>query len=149
MKKDDLLFLFFFAGIPAIIVLWALWMSARSKKRKLARDAETALLPPPPPVKKTIAPGAFICSACAAMGQPKTTSAISGGFQLFLWLVFGFVGLLAHWAAFLIPLFFTIIGAITKKTCCASCGAASLIPVSSPVGRDLVSRHHPGFEIQA
>lgn len=65
-----------------------------------------------------------ICTTCGAQGIPKTRVKGSIGIEIVLWL------------CFLVPgLIYSIWRLTTKEKVCSTCGANTLVPIDSPVGR--------------
>jgi hypothetical protein len=68
----------------------------------------------------------LICSSCGTVGTPKTVTKGSILIELFLWL------------CFLLPGFiYSLWRLTTKHKACRACGASSLVPLDSPMGKKL------------
>lgn len=74
-------------------------------------------------------PGAYVCTVCQHVGQPKLVlkgSAWVAFFLLLLWLVPGII---------------YIIWAITnRRKCCEMCSSVNIVPANSVTGRRLLAR---------
>lgn len=72
-----------------------------------------------------------ICANCGTLGKPVRTMRGSIWIEIVLWL------------SFLVPgIIYSLWRLTTKSTGCRVCGSENLVPVNSPVGRDLMSRYH-------
>lgn len=72
----------------------------------------------------------LICSTCGTCGKAKTVTKGSMGLEFVLWL------------CFLVPgLIYSIWRLTTRHDVCGACGANSLVPLSSPVGRELAAKY--------
>lgn len=68
------------------------------------------------------------CTTCGAVGAPKTHTRGSLFIEIVLWL------------CFLIPgLIYSIWRLTTKQKVCRSCGAATIVPLDSPVARKMLA----------
>ena len=68
-----------------------------------------------------------ICSTCGTSGVPKKRVGGSYAVELVLWLFWLLPGLI-----------YTIWRLSTKEEVCQTCGANTLVPLSSPVGQELM-----------
>jgi len=71
-----------------------------------------------------------ICSACGTQGEPKTITKGSFVIELFLWLCVLLPGLL-----------YSLWRLTSRHKACRSCGNTQLVPLNSPVGRELSQRY--------
>ena len=71
--------------------------------------------------------GSMICPSCGTRGEPKTITKGSTFIELILWLCLFVPGLI-----------YSIWRLTTRQKGCPACGAG-MIPVSSPVGKKLIS----------
>lgn len=69
-----------------------------------------------------------ICTVCHHQGQAKQRTSGSTGIELVLYLLFIVPGLI-----------YSLWRLSTRKWVCASCGAESLVPPDSPVGKTLAT----------
>ncbi len=70
-----------------------------------------------------------ICKTCGHMGKPKTMTPGSFIIEIVLWL------------CFLVPgLFFSIWRLTARYSACAKCGSREIIPLDSPVGKELAAQ---------
>jgi len=71
----------------------------------------------------------LICTACGTIGKTKSHTRGSIFIEIILWL------------CFLIPgLIYSLWRLTTRSKVCKVCGAAQLVPVSSPAGRTLAEK---------
>jgi hypothetical protein len=70
----------------------------------------------------------LICTACGTQGNPKTR--VKGSFlvEIILWMFFLFPGAI-----------YTVWRLTTKEKVCRTCGANTLVPLNSPMGRKLLA----------
>ena len=71
--------------------------------------------------------GAMVCPSCGTRGEPKTITRGSTLIELILWLCLIVPGLI-----------YSIWRLTTRQKGCPACGAAGMIPVTSPMGKKLV-----------
>lgn len=71
----------------------------------------------------------LICTTCGSVGKPKTITRGSIVIEIILWL-----------CAIVPGLVYTIWRLTTRTKGCRACGAAQLVPLDSPVGRQLQAR---------
>ena len=69
----------------------------------------------------------MICTSCGTQGQPMTHTPGSFLIEIVLWLFFIVPGLI-----------YSIWRHTQRRKVCRACGAATMVPVSSPIGRRLV-----------
>lgn len=73
-----------------------------------------------------------ICSACGTVGSAKSVTRGSVFIELILWL------------CFLVPgLIYSIWRLSSRHKACRACGNAQLVPINSPVGRELMQKYKP------
>lgn len=72
---------------------------------------------------------ARICTTCGTQDIPKTHVRGSFGIEVVLWLCFLLPGLI-----------YSVWRLTTKQQVCRSCGASNLVPIDSPVGRQIADR---------
>ncbi len=65
----------------------------------------------------------MICATCGSVGKPKKVTKGNILIEIFLWLMMILPGLI-----------YSIWRLSSKMTVCRACGAATLVPVDSPVG---------------
>jgi hypothetical protein len=71
----------------------------------------------------------MICSLCGSVGKPKTKTKGSIVIEIVLWL------------CVLVPgLIYSLWRLTTRHLACPACGAPNMIPLDSPVGRELQSK---------
>lgn len=68
----------------------------------------------------------MICTACGSQAHPKTTTRGSFLIEVILWLCFIIPGVI-----------YSLWRISTRAKACPACGATSLVPADSPVGRKL------------
>lgn len=74
----------------------------------------------------------LICAACGTVGAAKSVTKGSLLIEIVLWL------------CFLIPgVFYSIWRLSTRHKACVACGSQNLIPLDSPVGKQLQSKYAP------
>jgi hypothetical protein len=71
----------------------------------------------------------LICSQCGYIGIPNEINKGSGGVELILWLFFIIPGVI-----------YSVWRRSSKPRVCPSCHSQSLVPIASPVGRELVAK---------
>lgn len=72
----------------------------------------------------------MICSSCGSRGQAK--NAVKGSLLVEL----------VMWLCFLLPgLIYSIWRLSSKQKVCRTCGASTLVPLDTPVGKDLAERY--------
>jgi hypothetical protein len=77
----------------------------------------------------------IICRNCGTLGSSYTQVPGSCLIELVLW------------CAMILPgLIYSLWRHGSQRKACAKCGSAELVPISTPVGRDLVARFHPPTE---
>lgn len=72
----------------------------------------------------------MICSNCGAHGTPKTVTKGSILIEIVLWLCILLPGIL-----------YSLWRISSRVRACRSCGSQSLVPLNSPVGRDLALKY--------
>lgn len=72
----------------------------------------------------------MICSRCGTQARSKTHTRGSILIEILLWLLFIIPGLI-----------YSIWRLTTRGKVCAVCGAAELVPVNSPAGKELLARY--------
>lgn len=73
----------------------------------------------------------MVCTTCGHVGEPATITKGSFIIELALWLCF-------FWTV-LVPLSYSLFRLFTKTKGCGKCGAATMIPEDSPVGRKFIA----------
>lgn len=68
-----------------------------------------------------------VCSTCGSVVEPKKVFQGSLGLEIVLWLMCFPVGLL-----------YSVWRLSSKKTVCTSCGAETLLPLDSPMGKKIL-----------
>ena len=68
----------------------------------------------------------LICTQCGTAGRPQTKTQGSLIVELFLWVCFIVPGVL-----------YSLWRLTTRAKCCRACGSTNLVPLDSPVGRNL------------
>lgn len=72
-----------------------------------------------------------ICTVCGTIGRPKSVT--KGGC-----LIEGFL-----WLLLLVPgLIYSIWRLTSKHKACGQCGSTVLVPLESPVGREIAAKYH-------
>ena len=75
----------------------------------------------------------MVCGRCGHRGETRSVTRGSILIEIVLWL------------AFLVPgLIYSIWRLTTRQQACSACGAAELVPETSPRGRELLAKYHPG-----
>jgi hypothetical protein len=64
---------------------------------------------------------AMICTRCGTVGTPETGTGLIDSIRRL----------------------------ISRQEVCSACGAATLVPTSSPVGRQLAAQHHANVDVEA
>ena len=73
----------------------------------------------------------LVCTTCGHAGRAKSDTPGNIAIELVLWL------------CFLVPgLIYSIWRLSARREVCGACGAATLVPVATPVGRSIVKQHH-------
>lgn len=71
----------------------------------------------------------LVCTTCGSRGDPTTITRGSIWIEIVLW------------CFFLIPgLIYTIWRLTTRSKACPACGAPSMVPINSPVGKRLIEK---------
>ena len=76
----------------------------------------------------------FICTACGHVGNPKKVTKGSFFIEVALWIFFILPGLI-----------YSIWRLTSKHQACAKCGSLGVVPISSPIGAELVKKYHPNI----
>jgi hypothetical protein len=71
-------------------------------------------------------PRRMICQRCGTIARPKDRTKGSAALEVFLWLCFLLPGLI-----------YTAMRSISKAKVCPACASTELVPLDSPVGREL------------
>lgn len=71
----------------------------------------------------------MICSTCGTAGRPSTKTRGSIFIEIILWICFIVPGII-----------YSIWRLTTRAKVCRACGAKELVPLASPVGRELMAR---------
>ena len=77
----------------------------------------------------------LICSSCGYIGIPNKVNKGSGAVEIILWLLFLFPGLI-----------YSVWRRSAKPNVCPSCGNKTLIPLDSPVGKELAGKQGKTIE---
>ena len=77
----------------------------------------------------------MVCTSCGTIGAPKTITRGSILIEIVLWLCFIIPGLI-----------YSIWRHTTRRNGCRSCGADTLVPVNSPIGKKLIAEYAPKLE---
>lgn len=72
----------------------------------------------------------MVCTSCGSVGEPKSVTRGSFLIEVVLWLCFIIPGLL-----------YSLWRLTTRHKGCRACGASTLVPTSSPIGRDVIARY--------
>lgn len=70
------------------------------------------------------------CKDCGSIGEPKTVTKGSIWIEVVLWLCFIVPGLI-----------YSIWRHATRHDACRACGSTSIVPLDTPVGRELAERN--------
>ena len=74
----------------------------------------------------------LICKACGQIGKSKRAAKGSLGIEILLW------------CCFLVPgIIYSIFRQASIHKACRSCGSADLIPLDSPMGKELAAKMQP------
>lgn len=84
----------------------------------------------------------FICTVCGTVGRPRKVVPGSFLIEAFAWLVALALTAAGAWPPLLLALAYTLYRATRGGHACNACGAAQMVPLDSPVGRELSDRHH-------
>ena len=72
----------------------------------------------------------MICSKCGTAGKPKRETQGSILIEIILWLALLFPGLI-----------YSVWRLTTRRDVCRACGSPELVPIGSPVGRELAAKY--------
>ena len=80
----------------------------------------------------------MLCSRCGTAGDSKTATKGSLLIEIFLW------------CCLLVPgLIYSLWRLTSKEKVCRACGANTLVPANSPIGRQLAAQYHTQVDVEA
>lgn len=84
--------------------------------------------------------GTQICKACGYAGDSKSAAPSSLGVEILVWIVALVLSPFTLFISIAIALGFSIWRLASKYRACAKCGSKDLIPLDSPIGRQLAEQ---------
>lgn len=78
-----------------------------------------------------------VCKACGTQGRPTLRSPSNFGVELLVWLGAIIVAAMSHWIVVLGALAFSLWRFAGRKRACAKCGSPDVIPLDTPLGRQI------------
>jgi hypothetical protein len=74
----------------------------------------------------------MVCTVCGSVSEPRSITKGSTFIELILWLCFIIPGLV-----------YSVWRLSSRYEACRECESTSIVPIDTPVGRNLVATHHP------
>jgi len=83
-------------------------------------------------------PGEQFCTTCGTTGSPKRSVQGSFAVELILWILGIGIAAIMFWPAIFVPLIYSLYRIFSSRSrTCRSCGAATLVPLDSPVAQKM------------